>query len=154
MIRAKIRFLSKAMCAEEIQKAMRESCREIGERLLHGDRPRLVYVGGPIGKSSPLNIERMRIASAYAASLLRQGIPVFSPAAMGLGMIMAESSEGRTMPRGFGFWRDTDFAILRACSELHVLMLPGWRKSVGVRAEIAEAKRLGIKVVYVPKGGL
>lgn len=46
----------------------------------------------------------------------------------------------------FDAWRELDLGILSACSELRVLPLPGWSRSVGLAAEIDFAKSNGITV--------
>jgi hypothetical protein len=48
------------------------------------------------------------------------------------------------LPRTWDFWKTFDIDMLRHAEELHVVCLPGWKKSRGVRAEIREAKRLDI----------
>ena len=116
---------------------------------------RFAYVAGPLSsRNKIIQWQRVQAASEYTAALLRRGIPAFCPAAHSLGLILAEQFRGRTLPNSWAWWKRADLPILGMATEFHVLMLSGWRKSVGVRAEIAEAKRLGIKVVYVPKGGL
>jgi len=111
---------------------------------------KLIYVCGPLSSRNKIvQWQRCQAAGEYAAGLLRKGIPAFCPAAHSLGLIIAEQFHGRTLPNPWAWWRRADLPILRACTELHVLMLPGWRKSVGVRAEILEARRLAIPIVYV-----
>ena len=111
---------------------------------------RFAYVGSPISsRNKIIQWQRVQAASEYTAALLRRGIPAFCPAAHSLGLIVAEQFAGRTLPNSWAWWKRADLPILGMATEFHVLMLSGWRKSVGVRAEIAEAKRLGIKVVYV-----
>jgi hypothetical protein len=50
-------------------------------------------------------------------------------------------------------WREFDLMLLRMCCRVAVVTLPGWRESVGVQAEIAEARRLGMDVVGVKVDG-
>jgi hypothetical protein len=114
----------------------------------------MIYISSPIAHRSRL-VEYRRLAEAtrYAVGLMRKGIPVFSPAAHSLGMGLIGQEEARGINRRV--WMLADLAVLRACSELHVLMLPGWRQSVGVKAEIREARKHGIPVEYVrPDGNL
>jgi hypothetical protein len=39
--------------------------------------------------------------------------------------------------------------MLRRCDALAVLRLPGWEQSVGVQAELALARELGLRAVVV-----
>ena len=43
-------------------------------------------------------------------------------------------------------WLEGDLEMLRRCDA--VLVVPGWEKSSGTRAEIAEANACGIPVFY------
>lgn len=46
-------------------------------------------------------------------------------------------------------WMNFDFTFLKLSTKLIVLQLDGWRDSKGVNAEIEEALKLGIEVVYL-----
>lgn len=107
----------------------------------------MIYVAGPIESTDRiLQWQRVNAQCEYAAGLLRRGIPAFCPAAMSWGLIAAESFRGRRLPNSWAWWKRADLPLLRAATELHVLCLPGYKKSKGVQAEIAEARRLGIPV--------
>jgi len=43
-------------------------------------------------------------------------------------------------------WLAGDLEILRRCDVLFAM--PGWEKSEGARAEVAEAIRLGLEIIY------
>lgn len=49
----------------------------------------------------------------------------------------------------FDFWLAYDFNVLRRCDELMVLTIPGWKESIGVRAEIQLANQLGLPINYL-----
>ena len=49
----------------------------------------------------------------------------------------------------YEFWREYSRGLLAHCSTLVIYPLPGWKESVGVQDEIAEATRLGLQVFYV-----
>ena len=53
------------------------------------------------------------------------------------------------VPLDWGFWQRHDHRHLEACDEVVVLMLDGWRESVGVQAEIAIARELGKPVTFL-----
>lgn len=115
------------------------------------------YIAAPISnRYRVVEWDRMRQASTFAACLARHGVAVFCPAAHSTGLLAAASLTDPPMrlPRSWAFWRRHDLPILRAASILAVLCLPGWRSSRGVKAEIKEARRLHIPIVYISlKGG-
>jgi hypothetical protein len=88
--------------------------------------------------------ERFRRVCVEVAALMREGVHVFSPIAHS--HPVAQVGE---LPTDFTFWQSYDEAMISRCSEVWVLTLPGWSESVGVREEIAIARRLGIPVRYV-----
>ena len=47
------------------------------------------------------------------------------------------------------FWESYDRAHLEACTALAVLMLDGWKESVGVQAELAIAAELELPVIPI-----
>jgi len=46
-------------------------------------------------------------------------------------------------------WLDFDLQVLQLCSELHIIALPGWEKSKGVKVEIIAAGHIGLKIKLV-----
>ncbi len=53
------------------------------------------------------------------------------------------------LPVEWEYWKEYDELFLSICTELWVLMFPGWEESSGVRAEIKIATRLGIPISYI-----
>lgn len=53
----------------------------------------------------------------------------------------------------FSYWQNFDFFMLRLCSKLYVLMLPGWENSDGVLSEIEMASRIGMDIVFLNEQG-
>jgi hypothetical protein len=49
----------------------------------------------------------------------------------------------------YDYWKRHCSRMIAASDALHVLMLPGWRDSVGVRDEIETALLIGIPVSYI-----
>jgi hypothetical protein len=47
------------------------------------------------------------------------------------------------------YWERFNVSLLRACTALHVLCLPGWEESNGVAAEITLADILFMEVQYI-----
>lgn len=91
--------------------------------------------------------ERYRKALEATAEFLRQGITVYSP------IVHCHILHfGYGLPMEWEFWRKHDFCMLAAAEFLFVLMLDGWEKSVGVKAEVEEAKRIGVPTIYTLGG--
>jgi hypothetical protein len=118
----------------------------------------MTYISSPVTSKSKTQMwHRLYTAALYAVALLQNGKLVFSPAAHSVGLLTAASfSCTMKLPMDLEFWLKFDLHILRTCDELHVLRMRGWKNSKGMRAEIKEAKRLGIKISYIDKipGGI
>jgi hypothetical protein len=80
--------------------------------------------------------------------MLARGVPVLSPVVYGHPVALAGGHD-----TDWQTWRDLDLALLRRCDSLAVLTLPGWRESVGVAAEVAEATRFRMTVQYLDEAG-
>ncbi|MCS6232692.1 DUF4406 domain-containing protein [Shewanella baltica] len=92
------------------------------------------YIAGPISG----NIEANKLAFFSAADeLAATGRVVLHSAGLPVGL---------TEPQ----YMDICYAMIRACSE--IVMLPGWRNSDGATAEYYYAKKIGLKIVFVPTG--
>ena len=105
----------------------------------------VTYLACPYSHPDPV-VRRMRfeICNHAAGALMAQGHAVYSPISHSHPIALAHD-----LPAGWDFWQRQDMAMLERCQRLAVLMLPGWRDSVGVMAEIREALRLGLPVEYV-----
>lgn len=106
----------------------------------------LEYLASPYSDPSPLvRSKRAVLAARNAAALIAEGRRIYSPIAY----YLALDRFGLDLPDTWEFWRPHTEAILPACRNIVVLMIDGWDKSIGVRAEIAMAKRHAIPVYYV-----
>lgn len=106
---------------------------------------RLVYLASPYSSEYPSVVEgRFHAACEAAGEMMRAGIFVYSPIAHSHPI-----AERTGLPTDFAFWQEYDRAMISRCSEVWVLTLEGWSESVGVREEIAIARRLGIPVTFV-----
>lgn len=74
---------------------------------------------------------------------LLEGLPVFSPI-----VHCHEVSKHHDLPKTWEFWEKLDIEYINNCTELWVLEMPGWRRSVGVTAEIKHAETLGMNIRY------
>jgi len=104
----------------------------------------MIYLASPYSHPDAAVREmRFRDACRAAAKLMRLGHPVFSPIAHG----HCICTHG--LPTGWRFWEPFDRQQMEHCDEVVVLMLDGWRESVGVQAEIRIAVELGKPVRYL-----
>lgn len=105
----------------------------------------LVYLASPYSSPDPaVKEKRFKDVCRAAGWLMHDGIAIFCPIAHSH-PIDAELAE-------FGdheFWLRQDFAVLRHCGAMFVLMLDGWKESHGVRKEIEFAQYIGLPVVYI-----
>jgi hypothetical protein len=53
------------------------------------------------------------------------------------------------LPRDFKFWKSMCEVFVSNSVKVIVVMLPGWKESVGVMAEIELAETLGIEIEYL-----
>lgn len=110
------------------------------------------YSGYPHGRAAAFELAR-----ETTALLMCGGIPVFSPIAHGhvINEWYRRSSGGGDLHEGedpHGFWMRMDLPMLRAAKGCILLLANGWHESEGIRAEIAEANRLGKPVVEMRPG--
>lgn len=104
----------------------------------------LIYLASPYSHpDAEMREDRFRRVCVATAALMREGVHVYSPIAAS--HPLATIAE---LPTDFAFWQSYDEAMISRCSEVWVLTLPGWSESVGVREEIAIARRHGIPVRY------
>lgn len=105
------------------------------------DSPAMVYIAAPYSHPDVyVRASRARFASECAAWLMEKGFSVVSPLSMGH-HIAEKCVEART---DFAAWENTCLQLLESCSAVCVLMLEGVQDSVGVTAEMAHARKLGI----------
>ncbi|MBS0210422.1 MAG: DUF1937 family protein [Planctomycetes bacterium] len=109
----------------------------------------MIYLASPYSHpSTAVRERRFEEACRAAATLLRSGLVVFSP------IVHSHPIAGLGLPTNWEFWSQIDRAYLARCDVLAVLTLAGWQDSVGVQAEIAFARELGLPTVYVAPGDL
>ena len=107
----------------------------------------MIYLASPYSHPDPVvRHARFRAACRAAASLLRAGHAVFSPIAHSHPLVE------HGLPTQWGFWERFGREHLERCDEVVVLMLDGWRESVGVQAEVRIAVELGKPVWYTARG--
>ena len=104
----------------------------------------LVYLASPYSHPDPIvRDERYRAVCQAVAAMLFAGQSVFSP------IVYSHSLVAYGAPTDWLFWERYDREMLSRCDRLVVLMLPGWRESVGVQAEIQIAQKMGKPVMFL-----
>jgi len=86
-----------------------------------------------------------RVSCAVAAKLIEAGNTVVAPIVCGHAIV----DQNHLPNYDCNFWLKHDLEMLHHCTQVAVVKLEGWEESVGVQAEIAEAKKLDIPVVYL-----
>src|SRR5579862_7472603 len=98
----------------------------------------MMYLASPYTHPDAGVRERRYLFACLAAAFLRSaGHVVFAPIEHG------HSLPARGWQTDWAFWKSFDTPILVHCDRLLVLAIDGWQTSVGVRAEIEIAGRLG-----------
>ncbi len=104
----------------------------------------MIYLASPYSHPDPAVREwRFRAACRATASLLRAGEVVFSP------IVQSHPLVEFALPTAWTFWELIDRVYLERCDEVVVLMLEGWKESVGVREEIESARSAGKPVRFL-----
>lgn len=108
--------------------------------------PELSYLACPYTHEDiAVRTERFQMANYVSAHFMKKGKMIFSPISHTHSIAVVAK-----LPYFWEFWREFDIAYLKASKELLVMQLPGWEKSVGVRAEIELAYDFMIPVLYIP----
>jgi hypothetical protein len=90
---------------------------------------------------------RFKRVNVFASMLMKCGDFVFSPISH-----THPIAEAGGLPGSWEYWEPYDRSFLEWADELHVLMLPGWKESIGVQAEIRIAQASGKPVKYIESG--
>lgn len=105
---------------------------------------RKIYLACPYSTRIPfLKWWRFRQVNKKAGQLMEMGFIVFSPISHSHPIA---SQCG--LPKDFEYWKKFDESFIKWADEVWILTLWGWRKSKGIKQEIAEAEQLGKEVVY------
>lgn len=107
----------------------------------------MIYLTSPYSHPEVLiRNQRFRAACQAMARLIASGHAVFSPIVHGHLLVH------HGLPTDWTFWERFDRDHLVRCDEVVVLMLDGWRESIGVAAEIRIAGELSKPVRYLAPG--
>ena len=110
----------------------------------------LIYLGSPYSHpDAAVRQQRFEAVCLATGKLIAQGHHVLSPIAHSHPVSTLSTKNGITIPGDWKFWKPYDANIILRCDVFAVLMLPGWRESTGLNAEIEIALEHGLSVVYV-----
>jgi len=105
----------------------------------------MMYLAQPYSASDPA-VRRWRFEAGCkaAAALIRAGLNTYAPIAHSHVIASHGLDE-----MDHAFWMHVDRPYVQWCGVIAVLMLPGWRESKGVAAEIRIACAIGKPVIYI-----
>ena len=104
----------------------------------------MIYVGSPYSDPDHLGrADRAFHVARFAAQYIKKGNILYVPIAS-----WHHIAEQFTLPTDFKFWQQLNFGMLRFASEMWVLRLDGWTKSVGLAGEMDMARDLYIPIVH------
>lgn len=105
----------------------------------------LIYLATPYSHpSAAVRHSRFQVVNIVAAAMMARGLHVYSPISHTHPICLAGD-----LPQGWDYWAELDRKMVSACGLLVVVRQPGWRSSVGVKAEIEIAGELGIPVEHI-----
>lgn len=101
----------------------------------------MIYIACPYWHHDPaVRSSRRNAAMAYADSLTRAGVLNYSP------LTYTERYAGEDIPEGY--WIRHGLEMVKACDEVHVICLPGWEESRGIKGELRAARENNLKIIY------
>lgn len=109
-------------------------------------KPGLVYVASPYTKHPEGPEKAVQDAAKVTAKLMLSGYAVFSPVVHSHGLI---EHLGKDLQFDHDFWMRQDLAVLRQCTAIVAVEMPGWSESRGMARELEEAKLYGIQVIWI-----
>lgn len=105
----------------------------------------MIYIASPYSHTDrAVRQQRYEKVFRYTANLKMQGVVCFSPIVYG-----HQFHEAGHMPINFEAWQAFNDHMLLAATSMHVLRLPGFDTSAGVKHEVVFADRHGIPVRYI-----
>lgn len=108
----------------------------------------IIYLASPYTHHDPSVCDaRYETITEIAAKLVLQKKIVFSPITMTHPFDRIIAEPGNTL--GSDYWVDFDVAFMKACTEIYVAKLPGWKESSGVCREIRYFKDQNMEVTYI-----
>lgn len=103
----------------------------------------LTYLAAPYYHADP-EIPKQRMITFYQidAALSAQGLMLVSP------LYKVETAKHGEIPDTFNFWERYCYEMLAVCGEMIIILMDGWNKSSGVKAEIKYCQEHQIPIRY------
>jgi hypothetical protein len=106
----------------------------------------MIYLASPYSHIDPeIELVRYRQITNIAGRLIDKGVVLFAPITQSVAVV----KYSRVNSRGFDYWEKFDKEFVSLSDEVWVVVMPGWRESVGVQEEIRYAESLGKPVRYL-----
>jgi len=100
----------------------------------------LVFIASPFThKYREVETMRFELACRAVKEYLMIGVHAISPI-----VHCYPIAQRHNLPGDYSFWRIYTKTLLKACSAMRVLQLPGWFNSTGISQEVAYANRFKI----------
>jgi hypothetical protein len=104
----------------------------------------MIYLASPYSHEDPEVMKaRFEQVAKKASEMMRRGDQLFSPIAH------THPIAQYGLPTGWEFWEQFDRWFIENCDKVVVFMMPGWKESKGVQAEIKMAEEMGKPVEYI-----
>lgn len=112
----------------------------------------MIYLATPYSHPDPqVRHERFFAAVTEAAERTARGVLCYSPIAHShhiAQLLSVIPHDLEADPGSFDAWRNHSLDMLRRCDSMEVVMMDGWRESIGIAGEIQYAEANGIIVEY------
>lgn len=104
-----------------------------------------MYLASPYSAPTlQVRVNRFMAAQDAVIACFHAKIPVYSPI-----QVWHHIKELEKIPMEYEFYKAQNDAMLTAAESIGVLIIPGWRESKGVRAELEQARRLDLRCFTV-----
>lgn len=113
-------------------------------------RKALIYLAGPFSHTEKAIMNEREIQHAKCAiALKQQGLSIYAP----ITETTALEKLGGLKETSWAYWREHDLNLLSRCDELWVMLLDGYKESLGVKGEVKFAVKNSIPIKFVAIDG-
>lgn len=113
-------------------------------------RSHLIYLAGPYSHKDRSIMEDRELKHAQCAvALKKQGLSIYAPIPETTALAKLAGLTGTSWED----WREHDLNLLGRCDEIMVMLIPGWKESLGVRGEVKFALKNNIPITFVSEDG-
>ena len=105
----------------------------------------MIYIASPYTHDNPAIVqERYEQVMEYTAELIKQGDVGVSP------IVHCHVLANKfNLPTDFFFWNKYCLSLLQSADEMHILMLDGWKESLGIQYEKSFAIKYDIPITEI-----